>query len=49
MYALKFDMDKLFTCLNDMEGFPDSNINHTPTRYIDPSFPHFVLIFSVEF
>jgi hypothetical protein len=41
-------MDRLFTCLDDMEGFPDSNITHTPTLYIDPSRPHFVLIFSVE-
>jgi hypothetical protein len=27
-------MDRLFACLDDMGGFPDSNITHTPTLYI---------------
>jgi hypothetical protein len=49
LYALKFDMDRLFACLDDMEGFPDSDITHTPILYIDPSRPRFVLIFVVEF
>jgi hypothetical protein len=48
LYALKFDMDRLFACLDDMEGFLDSNITHTPTLYIDPSRPHFILIFSLS-
>jgi hypothetical protein len=49
LYALKIDMDRLFSCLDDMEGFPYSNITHTPTLYINPSHPHFILIFLVEF
>jgi hypothetical protein len=49
LYALEFLMDTLFACLDDMEGFPNSNITHTPTLYIDPCFPLFVLFFSVEF
>ena len=31
------------------EGFLDRNITHTPTLYIDPTHPHFTLIFLVEF
>jgi len=34
IYTLKFDMDRLFACLDDMGGFPDSTITHTPTLYI---------------
>jgi hypothetical protein len=34
MYALKFDMDRLFACLNDMGGFLESNSTHsTPTCF----------------
>jgi hypothetical protein len=33
LYALKFDMDRLFACLNDMGGFLDSNLTHTPTCF----------------
>jgi hypothetical protein len=47
LYALKFDMDTQFACLDDMGGFLDSNITHTPTLYIDTSHPHFFLIFLV--
>ena len=46
LYALEFDMDRLFACLEDMEGFLDSNITHTPTLHIDPFRPHFILIFN---
>jgi hypothetical protein len=30
MYALKFVMDRLLACLNDMGGFLDSNLSDTP-------------------
>ena len=33
LYALKFDLDRLFACLNDMGGFMDSNLTHTPTFF----------------
>jgi hypothetical protein len=49
MYAPKFDMDRLFACLDDMGEFLDSKITDTPTVYIDRSPPRFVLIFSIEF
>ena len=45
LYALKFDMDRLFTFLDDMGEFLDSNMNHTPTLYIG-SHPHFIWTFS---
>ena len=38
MYALKFDMDRLFACLNDMGGFLDSNVTHT--HFIPSSYHH---------
>jgi hypothetical protein len=28
------DMDGLFACLDDMEGFTESNITHKPNLYI---------------
>ena len=34
LYETRFDMDRLVTCLDDMEGFLDSKITHTPTLYI---------------
>ena len=45
VYALKFDMDRLFTWIDDMGGFLESNITHTPTLYIG-SHPFFLWTFS---
>jgi hypothetical protein len=33
MNGLKFDMDRTLTCLNDMGGFHNSNLTHTPTLF----------------
>jgi hypothetical protein len=33
LYALKFDQDRLFTCLDDMRGFLDSYLTDTPTLF----------------
>ena len=45
VYALKFDMDRLFTWIDDMGGFLEWNITHTPTLYIG-SHPFFLWTFS---
>jgi hypothetical protein len=41
LYALKFDMDRLFACIEDMGGFLNSNMTHKSTLYI-LFCPHFI-------